>query len=75
MLLEVIIHSSIGGDISPFIACKNCDETISDKHTSKSYCQYREQGLQQQSKNSKGAKRILLVDDENDINWPSGNET
>ena len=58
----------IDGDITPFIGCKNYDETISAIHTRKSYGLDGEQYLQRQTKNSKGAKRILLVDDENDIN-------
>jgi len=56
-------------DIASFIACKKYDETITVIKTSKDYDVYREQHLQQQpARDNRRTKRILVVDDENDIN-------
>jgi len=49
------------------IPCKNHDKTISAVHTCESYGLYVEHGLQQQIKDSRQAKVILLVNDEDDI--------
>jgi CheY-like chemotaxis protein len=55
--------------IASFIACKKYDETITTVNTSKGHDAYREQIPQHQLvKNSKGTKRVLIVDDEHDIN-------
>jgi CheY-like chemotaxis protein len=55
--------------IPSFIACKKYDETITTVNTTKGYDAYREQIPRQQLvKNSKGTKRVLIVDDEHDIN-------
>jgi two-component system catabolic regulation response regulator CreB len=67
------LTSSLGEDylaegIASFIACKKYDEAITTVNTTKAYDAYREQVPQQQlAKNSKGTKRILVVDDEHDI--------
>jgi hypothetical protein len=51
--------------ISHFIACKNYDERITTIHTRKVYDDTMKRGsIQQVQKN----KRILLVDDEHDLN-------
>ena len=51
--------------ISHFIACKNYDETITTIHTRKVYDDtMKRESIQQVQKN----KRILLVDDEHDVN-------
>lgn len=56
--------------IASFISCKKYDETITSVNTTKGYDAYVEQiPQQQQVKNSKGTKRILVVDDECDINF------
>ncbi len=68
------LTSSLGEDyladgIASFISSKKYDETITTINTSKVYDAYREQNLNQQLvKDNKGPKRILLVDDEHDIN-------
>ena len=54
--------------MASFEACKNYDERISVIHRSKYYGLYTEQLPQQQIKNGKAAKRVLLVDDDHDIN-------
>jgi hypothetical protein len=54
--------------MASFEACKNYDERISVRHRSKYYGLYTEQLPQQQIKNGKAAKRVLLVDDDHDIN-------
>jgi CheY-like chemotaxis protein len=66
--------SSLGEDylddgFASFIACKKYDETITVINTSKDYDVYREQHLHRQlARNNRGTKRILVVDDEHDIN-------
>jgi CheY-like chemotaxis protein len=55
--------------IASFISCNKYEETITSVNTTKGYDAYVEQiAQQQQVKNSKGTKRILVVDDEYDIN-------
>src|SRR5436305_910567 len=55
-------------DIAPFIAVKNNDEMLSAICASKSNGLNGQQHEHQQIKYEKGVKRILLVDDEDDIN-------
>ena len=55
-------------DITPFICGKNYDETLSTIHAAKSYRLNGEQHVQQQIEDRQGTNRILLVDDEVDIN-------
>lgn len=55
--------------IASFISCKKYDEIITSVNTTKGYVAYVEQIPQQQLKNGKGTKRILVVDDEYDINF------
>ena len=56
--------------ISPFIACKNYEETITTIHTCKIYYNVfsEEKESNQQKVQANKRKRILLVDDEYDVN-------
>jgi CheY-like chemotaxis protein len=68
------LTSSLGEDylddgIASFIAPKKYDETITVINTSKDYDVYIEQHLERQLvRDNRGTKRILVVDDEHDIN-------
>jgi hypothetical protein len=64
----ILVSQVVKNRWNSFIACKNHDKTISAVRTCKSYGPYVEHGLQQQSKDTRQAKRILLVNDEDDIN-------
>ena len=64
----ILVSQVVKNRWNSFTACKNHDKTISAVHTCKSYGPYAEHGLQQQSKDSRQTKRILLVNDEDDIN-------
>lgn len=55
-------------DIAPLVAVKNNDELLSAIRAGKSSGPNGQQHLDQQIKYKKGVKRILLVDDEDDIN-------
>jgi CheY-like chemotaxis protein len=55
-------------DIVPFIAVRNNDEMLSAVPRSKSYGLNGQKHEHQKIKYEKGVKRILLVDDEDDIN-------
>lgn len=55
-------------NMASFEPCKNYDERILVIHRSKSYRLYTEKLPQQQIKNGKAAKTVLLVDDDHDIN-------
>lgn len=55
-------------DIAPFTAVKNNDEMSSAIRAGKSNLLNDQQHIHQQIKYKKGTKRILLVDDEDDIN-------
>ena len=55
-------------DITSFIYGKNYDETLSTINAAKSYRLNGEQHVQQQIEDRQGTNRILLVDDEVDIN-------
>lgn len=55
--------------IASFIACKKYEETSTVINTSKDFDIYREQPLQRQLvRDNRGTKRILVVDDEHDVN-------
>jgi CheY-like chemotaxis protein len=55
-------------NIAPFIGGKNYDETLTTIHVTKSYRLNRERHVQQHTEDRQGTNRILLVDDEVDIN-------
>ena len=71
----ISLTSSQGEDhlaegIDSFLSSKKYDETITTIKTSKAYDIYREpKSKQQLVKNNKGAKRILVVDDDHDISF------
>ena len=68
-LASSLCEDYLADGIASFISSKEYDETITTINTSKGYDAYREQNLNQQLvKDNKGPKRILLVDDEHDIN-------
>jgi CheY-like chemotaxis protein len=54
--------------IASFIACKRYDETITVINTSKDFDVYRQHLQRQLVRDNRGTKRILVVDDEHDIN-------
>jgi hypothetical protein len=62
-------EDNLDDSIASYITCKTYDETISVINTTKDYDAYREQHLHRQlARDNRGTKRILVVDDEQDIN-------